>query len=264
MNLLDRATDWTNQSVEERAEACAAFLCTYRFIGIADNYRTQNQIRARADIQREQRAKGTAMADRPTRNCTLCDDTGYKDYAGFGMDPCDHQKGTAPADNVIEAMAKAHCDFFGGKGWWDTGLIADTKPQAFDAMRAALAALQSLSDEERFDHARLTYAGMMAAMRAVAETGVMEALDLAIFRGYVHGQEEERAKRDAARKAWNWLAQNPSHELSYEGWEEDEWHVHRVNGPRSDREWTLVARGQTPLVAIQAAMALGALPEERA
>ena len=22
--------------------------------------------------------------------CPLCDDTGYKDYAGFRMDPCDH------------------------------------------------------------------------------------------------------------------------------------------------------------------------------
>jgi len=23
----------------------------------------------------------------------LCDGTGYKDYAGFAMDPCDHEKG---------------------------------------------------------------------------------------------------------------------------------------------------------------------------
>ena len=58
MNLLDQATDWTNQTVEERAEACAAFLFTYRFLGPADHYRTQNQIRARANTQREQRAKG--------------------------------------------------------------------------------------------------------------------------------------------------------------------------------------------------------------
>lgn len=38
------------------------------------------------------------MADRPTRNCNLCDDTGYKDYAGFAMDPCDHLPFTPAAD----------------------------------------------------------------------------------------------------------------------------------------------------------------------
>lgn len=32
------------------------------------------------------------MADRPTRNCNRCDDTGSKDYAGFAMDPCDHSR----------------------------------------------------------------------------------------------------------------------------------------------------------------------------
>ena len=25
--------------------------------------------------------------------CPLCDGTGYKDHAGFAMDPCDHEKG---------------------------------------------------------------------------------------------------------------------------------------------------------------------------
>lgn len=44
--------------------------------------------------------------------------------------------------DVVEQMAKAHCDFFGGEGWWDTGLLADTKPKALDAMRAAIAAVQ--------------------------------------------------------------------------------------------------------------------------
>lgn len=43
-------------------------------------------------------------------------------------------------DDQIEAAAKAHCDFFGGEGWWDNGLIADTKPTAIEAMRAAMAA----------------------------------------------------------------------------------------------------------------------------
>ncbi|MGH6746563.1 hypothetical protein [Novosphingobium sp.] len=58
MNLLAHATDWTNQTNEERAEACAAFLFTFRFLGHADHYRTHDQIRARANIQREERAKG--------------------------------------------------------------------------------------------------------------------------------------------------------------------------------------------------------------
>jgi hypothetical protein len=45
--------------------------------------------------------------------------------------------------NEVEAAAKAHCDYFGGEGWWDTGLIADTKPKALDAMLAAIAALDA-------------------------------------------------------------------------------------------------------------------------
>lgn len=58
MNLLGPATDWMNQTVEERAEACNAFLFTYRFLEPADHNHIRNQIRARADIQREERAKG--------------------------------------------------------------------------------------------------------------------------------------------------------------------------------------------------------------
>lgn len=45
-------------------------------------------------------------------------------------------------NKIVEAMAKAHCDFFGGEGWWDAGLLADTKPKALEAMRAAIAAMQ--------------------------------------------------------------------------------------------------------------------------
>lgn len=44
-------------------------------------------------------------------------------------------------DDQIEAAAKAHCDFFGGEGWWDTGLLADTKPAAIEAMRTAVRAM---------------------------------------------------------------------------------------------------------------------------
>lgn len=39
-------------------------------------------------------------AQAPSRKCRMCEDTGYKDYAGFAMDPCDHQ----PADDT-EAVA---------------------------------------------------------------------------------------------------------------------------------------------------------------
>ncbi len=46
-----------------------------------------------------------------------------------------------PGADQVEAAAKAHCDYFGGDGWWDTGLLADTKPKALEAMRAALTAL---------------------------------------------------------------------------------------------------------------------------
>lgn len=44
-------------------------------------------------------------------------------------------------DDQIEAAAKAHCDFFGGEGFWETGLIADTKPVAIEAMRTAARAV---------------------------------------------------------------------------------------------------------------------------
>ena len=51
-------------------------------------------------------------------------------------------------DDQIEAAAKAHCDFFGGAGWWDKGLIADTKPLAIEAMRTAVAAIASMTGAE--------------------------------------------------------------------------------------------------------------------
>lgn len=46
-------------------------------------------------------------------------------------------------DPELEAMARVHCDYFGGKGWWDTGLIADTKPKAFEAMGLVRQALDA-------------------------------------------------------------------------------------------------------------------------
>lgn len=43
-------------------------------------------------------------------------------------------------DAALEAACKAHCDYFGGEGWWESGLLADTKPKAFEAMQKAIAA----------------------------------------------------------------------------------------------------------------------------
>lgn len=57
MNLLDKATDWTNQTNEERAEMCAIFLHTFGFMSAGDQNRTRNRIRVCADTQRERRAK---------------------------------------------------------------------------------------------------------------------------------------------------------------------------------------------------------------
>lgn len=34
--------------------------------------------------------------DRADSHCLMCDDTGYKDYAGFSMDPCDHSRPDGP------------------------------------------------------------------------------------------------------------------------------------------------------------------------
>jgi hypothetical protein len=49
---------------------------------------------------------------------------------------------TVSQDRAVEAAAKAHCDFFGGEGWWDSGFVTDTKPAALNAMRCALAAFK--------------------------------------------------------------------------------------------------------------------------
>lgn len=57
MKMLERATDWMNQTNEERAELCASFLFVHGFMGHADKARTLNRIRATGDIQREARIK---------------------------------------------------------------------------------------------------------------------------------------------------------------------------------------------------------------
>lgn len=59
---------------------------------------------------------------------------------------------------------------------------------------------------------------------------------------------------------WVWLAKNTNLELDHRYEDEDDdddgtWRVHRVNGGVNDREWTLVAKGRTPLEAVQRASA---------
>lgn len=63
------------------------------------------------------------------------------------------------------------------------------------------------------------------------------------------------ARIEALEGAWSWLAENVGLELDWAEIEEGEaaWRVHRVSGGRSDREWTLIATGVTPLAAVQAA-----------
>ncbi len=55
-NLLEPATDWTRQTLEERLEHCTSLLSTQDLLAPADCQRTLNRIRAWADIQREERA----------------------------------------------------------------------------------------------------------------------------------------------------------------------------------------------------------------
>lgn len=66
-------------------------------------------------------------------------------------------------------------------------------------------------------------------------------------------------ERDEAREAWTWLSKNTNLELDHRYEDEDDdggtWRVHRVNGGVNDREWTLVAKGRTPLEAVQRARA---------
>ncbi len=60
-------------------------------------------------------------------------------------------------------------------------------------------------------------------------------------------------------EAWGWLAQNSNLELTCGPVDGDlsthEWQVHSVNGGYNDREWTLLATGNTPLAAVEAARA---------
>ena len=60
MSLLVKATDWTKQTNEERAEMCASFLYVQGFLSAGDRSRTHNCIRICADTQRERKAEAGA------------------------------------------------------------------------------------------------------------------------------------------------------------------------------------------------------------
>lgn len=54
---------------------------------------------------------------------------------------------------------------------------------------------------------------------------------------------------------WSWLTEQRGLEVTF-GWKEEEpgeWQVHRVNGGVNDREWTLIASGETVLEAVRSA-----------
>lgn len=66
---------------------------------------------------------------------------------------------------------------------------------------------------------------------------------------------KELSQAKELESAWSWLAEHPSLELAWgaEPEEEPAWFVHRVRGGRSDLERELIATGETPLAAVQAA-----------
>lgn len=54
----------------------------------------------------------------PSPSCRLCDDTGFKDYAGFQMDPCDHREGqSAMASKAISDIAAERERQMSVEGW---------------------------------------------------------------------------------------------------------------------------------------------------
>ena len=52
----------------------------------------------------------------------------------------------ADANEDVERACRAHCDFYGGAGWWDDGFPDAEKGKAGEAMRAAIAAMGGWRD----------------------------------------------------------------------------------------------------------------------
>lgn len=67
----------------------------------------------------------------------------------------------------------------------------------------------------------------------------------------------ERGRMCEASCLLEWLGEHPGIELSYAAYSDDgeQWQVHRVNGGRNDREWTLLADEESPLLALRKARA---------
>lgn len=73
---------------------------------------------------------------------------------------------------------------------------------------------------------------------------------------------EAAAEIERLRKAWDFLASNRRFSLDPCGpvyCDDDDqfsgWRVHRESGPINDREWEIVGEGDTPLLAVEAALA---------
>lgn len=127
----------------------------------------------------------------------------------------------------------------------DAELAADWD-EAASALEAAEAKIAALTAE--LDSARADFAWMVKDRNAwmaakIAEHDRVTALTA----------ENATLREDSARL--DWLESNRNAELAHEGWEEDVWQVHTVNGGRNDREWTLLAEGDTVREAIDAARA---------
>ena len=96
------------------------------------------------------------------------------------------------------------------------------------------------------------YPGIFVNHRIPADATLVQQI---VLPGVAHPAEP--AARDGG-EAWAELAKRPSWEVSFSGMdEEDGWSVHSVTGGVNDREWTELARADTPLEAVLQALAAG-------
>ncbi len=56
-----------------------------------------------------------ALPSNAAPECNMCDDTGYKDYAGFAMDQCDHQSPLTRLTALDEELEEQHPGWMTGK-----------------------------------------------------------------------------------------------------------------------------------------------------
>lgn len=93
-----------------------------------------------------ERLKHRALARRSLRRMTASDRYDAElDEAAAAMIQAFANRPTERAldDAAVEAACKAHCDYFGGEGWWDGGFFDGAKGEAIEAMRSALEALKA-------------------------------------------------------------------------------------------------------------------------